>query len=107
MTNSETILTLCGGLIGLLFFIAFFLMFGWAILKDDFFFHYGRIHGRLARVIGVIELLGITAGAYLAISFLIFDTEPPFAYVAALLFGIFFFTLLVVRFLAILLWHSN
>ena len=98
---------LCGGLFGLLVYLIFFIMFGWAVLKGDFIFHSGRIRGGLARAIGVIGLVGITAGAYLAVSFLVFDTEPPFASTASFLCGLLFVVLLVVRFLSLFLWHSK
>ena len=96
-----------GGLVGLLLYIAFFLMFGRAILKSDLIFHGGRIRGRLARIIGVIGLLGITAGAYLGINVLVFKIEPPFASVALVLFGLFIVVALAVRLLSIFFWHSN
>ena len=107
MNNDKIIQTICGGLFGLLIFVAFFLMFGWATLKGDLIFSGGRIRGRLARVLGVIGLLGITAGAYLAISVLVFNTQPPFTSVASFLFGLFIVVFLGVRFLSIFFWHSK
>ena len=107
MNNSEMTQTICGGLVGLLIYVAFFLMFGWAMLKGELIFHGGRIRGKLARVIGVIGLLGITAGAYLAISIFVFNTQPPFAWVAGILFGLFIIVALGVRFLSVFFWHSN
>jgi hypothetical protein len=101
MNNGEIIQTISGGLIVLLVFIAFFFMFGWAALKGDLIFRDGRIRGRLARVIGVIGLLGVTAGAYLAIGVLVFDTQPPFASLAGFLFVLFFVVALGMRFLTI------
>lgn len=107
MNNSQILQSICGGIIGLLVFIMFGLMFGWAVAKGDFIFHYGRIRGKLARLIGVIGLLGITAGAYLAISYLVFDTQPPFVSLASFLFGIFFIVMIVVRFLSLFFWRSK
>ena len=107
MHDSDMTQTICGGLISVLFYIVFFLMFGWATWNGDLIFHGGRIRGRLARVIGVIGLLGITAGAYLGISFFVFNLEPPFAGVASFLFGLFVIVVLVVRFLSIFFWRSK
>jgi hypothetical protein len=99
--------SICGGIFALIVFIAFFLMFGWAVLKGDLIFHGGRIRGRAARVIGVIGLLGIVAGAYLAISVLVFDVQPPFASLSGLLFGLFVVVTLAVRILLVFFWHST
>jgi len=107
MNNSEIIKTICGGLFGLAVFIAFLLMFGWAAWKGDFIFRFGRIRGRLARIIGVIGLLGMAAGAYLVIGFYVFHTTPPFVSVAGFLFGLLLVMLLVVRFLSLFFWHSK
>jgi len=107
MNNPQIIQTICGALFGLLVFSAFSLMFGRAVWKGDLIFHGGRIRGKLARILGVIGLLGIISGAYLAVSNLVFNTQPPFASIASLLFILFVVVLLGVRFLSIFFWHSE
>ena len=107
MDNNKIIEYVCGGLFGTAVYVGFLLMFIWATWKSDFIFHYGRIRGRLARVIGIIGLIGMAAGTYLAVSLLVFDTTPPFAPVAGFLFGLLIVMLLVVRFLALFMWHEK
>ena len=97
----------CGGLFGTALYVAFLLMFGWAAWKSDFIFHYGRIRGRLARVIGVIGLIGMAAGTYLMVSLFIFDRTPPFATIAGALVGLLLVMLFVVRVLALFMWHEK
>lgn len=99
--------SICGGLFVVVVFITFLVLFGWAVLKGDLIFHGGRIHGRVARVIGVIGLLGIIAGAYLAISVLVLGIQPTFAPLASLLLGFFVVVIVAVRFLSVFFWHSN
>ena len=82
-------------------------MFIRAVWKSDFTFRFGKIRGKLARVIGVMGLLGMAAGTYLAVSLFVFDTTPPFASFAGILLGALLVMLLVVRFLSLFLWHSN
>ena len=100
MNYSEIIQTICGGSFSILIYVMFFWMFYLAIFKKDFTFHGGRIHGQLARILGIIGMLGITAGGYLAISYLVFHTEPPLMPVAAFLFALFGFMAIGVRFLS-------
>lgn len=97
----------CGSLISIVFFIVFFIMYFRAITKNELIFRGGVIRGKLARVLGVIGLLGISAGAYLATGYLVFNTEPPGVMVAAFLFGMFVIMALSVRFLSIFFWHSK
>ncbi len=104
MNNTEVI---CGGLIGSLAYIAFLVMFVWAVWKGDFIFHYGRIRGKLARGIGVIGLVGMAAGTYLVVSHFVFGITPPFAPVAGFLLGLLIVMLLVVRFLALFMRHEK
>ncbi len=104
---SEILQTLCGILFGLLVFIGFLVMFGWAAFKGELIFNSGRIRGKPARVIGVIGLLGTTAGVYLAISLLVFHTEPPFESVTGFFVLLTFAIMLVLRFLSIFFWHSK
>ncbi len=104
MNNSEII---CGGLISSLVYIGFLIMFVWAVWKGDFIFHYGRIRGKLARVIGAIGLLGMAAGAYLFVGNAVFDTNPPLASIAWFLVGLLIVMLFVVRFLALFMWHEK
>jgi hypothetical protein len=101
MDSSEIIIPLCGGLIGLMVFTGFFLIFGWATLKRDLYFHGGRIQGKMARVIGVIGLLGLTASAYLGIYILLFKTQPPFAMAAIFLSILFIVVVLGMRLFSI------
>ncbi len=107
MDNNEIIKYICGGLFGTALYVGFLLMFIWAAWKGVFIFHYGRIRGRLARVIGVIGLIGMAAGTYLTVSLLVFDTTPPFAGIASFLLGLLIVMLLVVRFLALFMWHEK
>jgi hypothetical protein len=107
MNNNEIIQNICGGLFGTALYVGFLLMFIWAAWRGDFIFHYGRIRGKLARVIGVIGLIGMAAGTYLMASLFIFDTIPPFAAVAGFLLGLLFVMLFVIRFLALFMWHEK
>ena len=107
MNNDEIIKYICGGLFGAALYVGFLLMFIWAAWKGDFIFHYGRIRGKLARVIGVIGLIGMAAGTYLMVSLFVFDTTPPFAAIAGVLLGLAMIMLLVVRFLALFMWHEK
>jgi hypothetical protein len=52
-------------------------------------------------------MLGITAGGYLAVGYLVFHTEPPFMPVAAFLFFLFLFVAISIRFLSIFFWHPK
>jgi hypothetical protein len=101
MDSSEIIIPVCGGLIGLVVFSGLFLMFGWATLKRDLFFHGGRIQGKMARLIGVIGLLGLTANAYIGIYILAFKTQPPFALAAIFLSILFIVVVLGMRIFSI------
>ncbi|HJR78598.1 MAG TPA: hypothetical protein VJ821_00915 [Anaerolineales bacterium] len=107
MNSTEIIPTICGSLFGTLIYVLFFWMFFRAIVKNELVFHGGTIRGSLARIIGVIGIVGIQAGAYLVISLLIFDTEPPGMPVAAFLFGLFCVVMIGVRFLSIFFWHTK
>jgi hypothetical protein len=108
MNISEIIQTICGVLFGLLVFIAFLLMFSWAVLKGEFIFSSGKIRGKLARIIGVIGLLGMIAGIYLAVSILVFHIEqPPLASIANFFFVLLIVVLLAVRFLSLFFWRSK
>jgi hypothetical protein len=100
MNSNEIIKYICGGLFGTALYAGFLLMFIWAVWKGDFIFHNGRIRGKLARVIGIIGLIGMAAGTYLTVSLFVFDTTPPFAAIAGFLLGLLIVTLLVARFLA-------
>ena len=104
MNNGNVI---CGGLIGSLAYIGFLVMFTWAVWKGEFIFHYGRIRGKFARVVGIIGLIGMAAGTYLMVSIFVFDKTPPFASIAGFLVGLLIVMLLVVRFLALFMWHEK
>ncbi len=107
MGNNEIAQNFCLGLFGVAVYIGFLVMFTWATWKGDFIFHGGRIRGKLARVIGIFGLIGMTAGSYLLVSIFIFKTKPPFAPLAGLLLGLTFVMVLVVRFLSIFMWHQK
>jgi hypothetical protein len=106
MDNKEIIQNICLGLFGAAVLIGFLMMFILGIWKSDFGFHGGRIRGKLARLVGVIGLVGIAAGTYLSVSLFLFDTTPPLATVAGLLVLLLIITLLMVRFLAIFMRHK-
>ena len=72
-------------------------MFFRAIFKNELIFRGRRIRGRLAQILGVIGMLGITAGGYLVIGLKVFHTEPPFIPVAVILFALFVFMSFVLR----------
>ncbi len=107
MGNNEVTQNVCLGLFGVSVYIGFLVMFTWAAWKGDFIFHGGRVHGKLARVIGIIGLIGMMAGTYLLVSLFIFKTTPPLASFAGLLFGLSFVMVLVVRFLSVFMWHQK
>jgi len=107
MGNNDIAQNICLGLFGVTVYIGFLVMFIWAVWKNDFIFHGGRIRGKLARVIGIIGLIGMTAGTYLLVSIFIFKTTPPFAPFAGLLFGLTLVMVLVMRFLSIFMWHQK
>ncbi len=107
MNNNEIIPKICTGLFGTALYIGFLVMFIWATWKGDFIFHGGRIRGKLARIIGIVGLIGMAAGTYLVVSLFVFKITPPLASIASLLLGLLFVMLLVVRFLSIFKWHSK
>jgi hypothetical protein len=93
MNNHEIKTTICGGFFSMLAYILFFLEFARAIVKGELMFYDGTIHAWLARIIGVIGILGMMAGAYLGISNVVFhevfDTASPFTWVLIFLFSLF------------------
>ena len=107
MGNNEITQNICLGLFGVAVYIGFLVMFTWGAWKGDFIFHGGRIRGKLARIIGIIGLIGMTAGTYLLVSIFIFKTTPPLASFAGLLFGLTVVMVLVVRFLSVFMWHQK
>ena len=107
MINHEILQSIFGWLFAIIVYVGFFFMYFRAITKHELLFHGGIIRGRLARVLGVIGLSGITAGAYLAISTEILHLqEPPGFPLAVGLFILFVVMGLTTRFLSIFFWHS-
>lgn len=102
MGSEKIELTFLGGLFGTIVIIAFFTMYIHAINKKELLFHGGRIHGKSARVLGVIGLAGLLGGVYLLVSYLVFKIEEPFGWpVAAILFSLFVLINFTLRFLSI------
>ena len=98
MDTNEIIRIIFGTLFGVLLYVGFIMMFVRAAWKGDFVFRYGRIRGKLAKIIGWVGMLGMVAGTYLAVSIFVFDTTPPLAIIAGFLVGLLFLTLLLVKF---------
>jgi len=107
MSIREVAAYICSGLVGALVYFMFLFWFSWAAWKGVFLTQFSTIRGNLARAIGIIGVLGTTAGAYLAVSLLVFNTNPPFKSVAGFLFGLLFIVLLIVRFLSLFMWHEK
>lgn len=107
MNNNEIIGHVFGGLLGTIIYVAFMIVFIRAAWKGDLILRFGRIRGKLARVIGVIGLIGMAAGTYLIGSLKIFDKTPPFATIAGLLLLLLFVTLFVVNLLSLFMWHEK
>jgi len=92
---------IAGRITGTLLFGILFLLFVYAIITGHLPFHGGRLHGKLARVVGAIGATGILSGFYIIIWYEIFQTEPPCMPVAAFLAVMFVITTLGVRFSSI------
>ncbi len=97
----------CSGLVGALVYFMFLFWFGWAAWKGVFPTQFSIIRGNAARAIGIMGVIGTTAGAYLAVSLLVFNTNPPYKSVAGFLFGLPFIVLLILRFLSLFMWHEK
>jgi len=107
MSVREVIAYICSGLIGVLIYFMFLFWFDWAAWKGVFLTKFSVISGNVARVIGVIGVIGTTAGAYLALGYFVFNTNLPFASVASLLFCFFVIALLIVTFLSLFMWREK
>jgi hypothetical protein len=106
MNNSQLAGKLVVGILGLLFYALCFSLFHRAIFREEFIFRGGIIRGSLVRILGIIGMLGITAGAYLGISFAVFHVEPPGMPVAMFLLIFFGFMMISLKFLSIF-WHPK
>lgn len=107
MSNTEIIKTICSGLFGFIVWLVLLYMYIRAIINKQLLFHGGVIRGVLARIIGIIGVVGITAGAYLGCCLFILNIKPPGIYFALSLIVLFFITAFVLRFLSIFLKRSK
>ena len=106
MDKNQIVGYLIVGILGLFFYLLFFFTFHKAIFKEELVFRGGIIRGRLARILGIIGMLGIIAATYLGISIAVFHFEPPGKPVAMFLLLVFAAMMIILRFLSIF-WHPK
>ena len=107
MSIREVVAYIWSGLVGALIYFMFLFWFGWAVWKGVFLTKFSVIRGNAARAIGIIGVIGTTAGAYLALGSFVFNTNLPFESVASLLFCLFVIALLIVTFLSLFTWREK
>ena len=107
MSIREVTAYICSGLVGVLIYFMFLFWCGWSVWKGVFLTKFSVIRGNTARAIGIIGVIGTTAGAYLALDSFVFNTNLPFTSVASLLFCLFVIALLIVTFLSLFMWREK
>ena len=107
MSNTEIIKTICFVIFGFIVWSALLYMYIRAIINKELLFRGGVIRGVFAQIIGIIGVVGITAGVYLGFCLFVLNIKPPGIYFALSLIGLFFITAFGVRFLSIFLKRSK